>query len=153
MIIFRYLAREVLITMTAVSASLLFIFMSGRFVKYLAEAAAGEISGDILFSIMLFRMPAFLELILPLGFFLGILLGLRSTLCRKRNDCIICLWRKQKEIIGGVPDTGNAGDVDRERLQLVSHPPGLESILRNMGGPGKHWRAWNHGAGALSTAG
>lgn len=74
MIIFRYLSREVFITASAVSVALLAIFMSGRFVKYLAEAAAGEMSGEILFSLILFRMPGFLELILPLGLFLGILL-------------------------------------------------------------------------------
>ncbi len=60
--------------MLAVSSALLLIFMSGRFVKYLAQAASGEIDGSILFSIMFFRLPAFLELILPLGLFLGILL-------------------------------------------------------------------------------
>lgn len=60
--------------MLAVSSALLLIFMSGRFVKYLAQAASGEIAGGILFSIMFYRLPAFLELILPLGLFLGILL-------------------------------------------------------------------------------
>ncbi len=61
--------------MSAVSLSLLLIFMSGRFVKYLAQAASGDVAGNILFSIMFYRMPAFLELILPLGLFLGILLA------------------------------------------------------------------------------
>lgn len=62
------------VTALAVSIALLAIFMSGRFVRYLAEAAAGEMSGEILFSLMLYRIPGFLELILPLGLFLGILL-------------------------------------------------------------------------------
>ena len=39
MIVFRYLSREVLLTLSAVSAVLLVIIMSGRFVKYLAQAA------------------------------------------------------------------------------------------------------------------
>lgn len=75
MIIFRYLAREVLFTMVAVSGVLLLIIMSGRFVKYLAEAATGKLAADVLFSIMGYRIPGFLELILPLGLFLAILLG------------------------------------------------------------------------------
>ncbi len=75
MILFRYLAREVLTTMIAVSTVLLLIIMSGRFVKYLAEAATGAISANVLFLVMGLRMPGFLELILPLGFFLGVLLG------------------------------------------------------------------------------
>lgn len=75
MIIFRYLAREVMVSMTAVTLALLLIFMSTRFVKYLAEAAAGEIAGKILLPILFYRIPAFLELILPLGLFLGIMLS------------------------------------------------------------------------------
>ena len=49
--------------------------MSGRLVKYLADAAAGDLSPDVLLSIMFFRIPSFLELVLPLGFFIGILLA------------------------------------------------------------------------------
>lgn len=74
-IIFRYLSRQTLISMLAVSGVLLLVFMSGRFIKYLADAAAGQLSGDVLFLIMAYRFPGFLELILPLGFFIGILLA------------------------------------------------------------------------------
>jgi lipopolysaccharide export system permease protein len=75
MIILRYLTKEVLQTTFAVTGVLLVIIMSGRFVKYLAEAAAGEMEPSVLFSIMLYRLPGFLELILPLGFFISILLA------------------------------------------------------------------------------
>ncbi|MFC3609113.1 LPS export ABC transporter permease LptF [Stutzerimonas tarimensis] len=75
MIIFRYLSREVLVTLSAVSAVLLVIIMSGRFIKYLAQAAQGVLDPGVLFLIMGFRMPGFLQLILPLGLFLGILLA------------------------------------------------------------------------------
>ena len=64
----------VLLTLLAVCAVLLLISMSGRFVKYLADAAAGELSADVLFLLMGYRLPNFLELILPLSMFLGILL-------------------------------------------------------------------------------
>ncbi|MCP5160269.1 MAG: LPS export ABC transporter permease LptF [Hahellaceae bacterium] len=74
-IVFRYLARQVLISMTAVSGILLLVFMSGRFIKYLAQAAAGGISADVLFTLMGYRLPEFLQLILPLGLFIGILLA------------------------------------------------------------------------------
>jgi len=74
-IIFRYLAREVLLNMVAVSSVLLLIIMSGRFVKYLAQAASGELSPEVLLTIMGYRLPGFLELILPLGFFIAILLA------------------------------------------------------------------------------
>ncbi|MDF2642489.1 MAG: hypothetical protein K0R45_1761 [Pseudomonas sp.] len=75
LIVFRYLSREVLVTMSAVSAVLLVIIMSGRFIKYLAQAASGALDPGVLFMIMGFRLPGFLQLILPLGLFLGILLA------------------------------------------------------------------------------
>lgn len=75
MIVFRYLSREVLVTLSAVSAVLLVIIMSGRFIKYLAQAASGVLDPGVLFMIMGFRLPGFMQLILPLGLFLGILLA------------------------------------------------------------------------------
>jgi len=75
LIVFRYLSREVLLTLSAVSAVLLVIIMSGRFIKYLAQAASGLLDPGSLFLIMGFRLPGFLQLILPLGLFLGILLS------------------------------------------------------------------------------
>ncbi len=61
--------------MLAVSTILMLIFLSGRFVRYLSEAAAGRISADALFLLISYRFPGFLELILPLGLFIGILLA------------------------------------------------------------------------------
>lgn len=75
MILFRYLAREVFFSMFAVSTVLLLIIMSSRFVKYLSEAASGKLSPDVLFGVMGYRMPGFLELVLPLGLFIAILLA------------------------------------------------------------------------------
>ena len=75
MIVFRYLSREVMLTMSAVSAVLLVIIMSGRFIKYLSQAAQGLLDPGVLFQIMGYRLPGFLQLILPLGLFLGILLS------------------------------------------------------------------------------
>ena len=75
MIVFRYLSREVLLTFSAVSAVLLVIIMSGRFIKYLAQAAQGVLDPGVLLMVMGYRIPGFLQLILPLGLFLGILLA------------------------------------------------------------------------------
>jgi lipopolysaccharide export system permease protein len=73
--ILRYLTREVLTHMVAVSFVLLVIIISGRFVKYLAEAAVGDLAADILLPVMIYRLPGFLELIIPLGLFIGILMS------------------------------------------------------------------------------
>ncbi len=73
--ILRYLSRDVLLHMGAISFVLLVIMLSGRFVKYLAEAAVGDLSSEVLLPVMFYRLPGFLELILPLGLFIGILMS------------------------------------------------------------------------------
>ncbi|MGQ4879150.1 LPS export ABC transporter permease LptF [Billgrantia sp. LNSP4103-1] len=75
MIIFRYLTREILLTMAAVAGVLLLVIMGSRFIRYFTDAAEGDIPAAILGNLMLYHLPGFLELILPLAFFLGILLA------------------------------------------------------------------------------
>lgn len=70
-----YLANDVLGHTFAVSAVLLAIIITGRFVKYLAEAASGRLAAEILLPVMFYRLPGFLELLLPLGLFIGILMA------------------------------------------------------------------------------
>ena len=74
MIIYRYLTRQLFYSMVAVTSILLLIIISGRLIAYLSDAAAGELSVDVLLLGILFRVPSFLELILPLGFFMAVLL-------------------------------------------------------------------------------
>ncbi|MDD7804972.1 MAG: LPS export ABC transporter permease LptF [Endozoicomonas sp. (ex Botrylloides leachii)] len=74
-IIFKYLSKQVLQVLLAVSSVVLLILMSGRFVNYLTQAAEGQIKADFLFLIMAYRIPEFLVMILPLGLFLGIILS------------------------------------------------------------------------------
>lgn len=64
-----------LTTTAAVTLVLMLITMSNRFVNYLAEAAAGELDANILFALITYHIPGFLVLILPLAFFLAILLS------------------------------------------------------------------------------
>jgi lipopolysaccharide export system permease protein len=74
-LVFRYLTREVLTNMLAVTFVVLLIIMSGRFVRHLDQAATGDIAAEVVFQMILFRMPNFISLVLPLGFFFGILLA------------------------------------------------------------------------------
>ena len=57
------------------SAVLTLIVVSGRFIKYLSYAAAGDISPEFVFQSVAYRVPGMMILILPLGLFLGILLS------------------------------------------------------------------------------
>ena len=75
MIIFRYFCREILSATFAVCIVLLMVLVSGRFVKYLANAVSGNLEPGVIFAVIGYRIPGFLELTLPLAFFLAILLS------------------------------------------------------------------------------
>lgn len=75
MLIFRYLAREVFTTLIALTAILMLIFMSNQFILYLNRAAAGNIPGMIILKLMLLELPNLAGLLLPLGFYMALLLA------------------------------------------------------------------------------
>jgi len=100
LIVFRYLSRELLVTMSAVSAVLLVIIMSGRFIKYLAQAAQGLLDPGVLLLIMGFRLPGFLQLILPLGLFLGILLAYGRLYLESEMTVLSATGMSQRRLLG-----------------------------------------------------
>ncbi len=75
MIIFRYLAKEVFLTLIALTGILMLIFLSNQFVQYLNRAAAGSIPGMIIMKLMMLEMPNLMGLLLPLGLYMAILLA------------------------------------------------------------------------------
>ena len=76
MILFRYLCRQIFQTSAAVTLVLLCIVTSGRLAKYLSQSSAGDLSSEIVFWVIFYRIPDFLPLVIPLGFFIGVLLAL-----------------------------------------------------------------------------
>ena len=71
--IFNYLCKEVSLTMIAVSAILVFIFLCNMFVHYLDYVATGKYAAAVLFRLIFLQVPILFSLLLPLGLFLGIL--------------------------------------------------------------------------------
>ncbi len=74
MILLRYFSREIFTTTFAVAGIVLVISMGWRFSGYLDKAAAGALTQEVLFALMAYRLPGFLELIVPVSFFLAIML-------------------------------------------------------------------------------
>jgi hypothetical protein len=100
LILARYFAREILQTTLAVTLILLLIFLSGRFARYLADAATGKISADIILTLLLIsNAPNILERILPLGFISRHIAGVWPYVCGKRNHRIASGWRERATII------------------------------------------------------
>ncbi|MDP3561439.1 MAG: LPS export ABC transporter permease LptF [Legionellaceae bacterium] len=75
MLIFRYLAKEVFVTLVALTSILLLIFMSNQVVIYLNRAASGIIPGMLVMKLMMLELPNLLSLLLPLGFYFALLLA------------------------------------------------------------------------------
>jgi lipopolysaccharide export system permease protein len=75
LIVDRYIAKEVLQTLTGVMVVLLLVFMGRFFALYLAEASAGEITSDIVIDMLLLKTITSLSLLLPFGFYVAILLA------------------------------------------------------------------------------
>ncbi|WP_394391845.1 LPS export ABC transporter permease LptF [Shewanella woodyi] len=75
MIVFRYLIREVLKAQIAVLFVLLAIFISQHFVRVLANASDGEFPASLVMTLLGLNLPYLAVLVLPLSFFLGILMA------------------------------------------------------------------------------
>ncbi|MCC5014001.1 MULTISPECIES: LPS export ABC transporter permease LptF [unclassified Legionella] len=75
MLIFRYLAKEVFVTLASLTTILLLIFMSNQFVRYLNRAASGQIPGMIIMKLMMLELPNLMGLLLPLGFYVALLIA------------------------------------------------------------------------------
>lgn len=76
MLIYRYFNRELLQSLVTVTTIILIIFLGNQLVRYLNDAAAGEIALAVVGKIMLLEIPYLLSLLLPLTFFLALLLTL-----------------------------------------------------------------------------
>jgi lipopolysaccharide export system permease protein len=75
LIIFRYILKELALSFFAVLIVLLMIIIGGRLIKTLAWAAAGEMSFSMVLLALLYKLPSFLEIIIPMSFFIAILIG------------------------------------------------------------------------------
>lgn len=102
MILFRYLVKEVLVTTLAVAFTLLVIVISSRLVGYLALAADGSLAPGVLFGIILYRIPGFLQLILPLAFFVSVLLSLGRMYVDSEITVMSACGISQRRILGMV---------------------------------------------------
>jgi lipopolysaccharide export system permease protein len=75
LVINRYISKEILQTLVAVLAVLLLVFISRQLVLYLAEAASGKISNEIVFHLLTLRTVTSFSVILPFGLYLAVLLA------------------------------------------------------------------------------
>lgn len=128
MIIFRYLARDLLAVTGAVCAVLLLVVISSRFVKYLGDAAAGYLDANILFALIGYRIPGFLELILPLAFFLAILLAYGRLYVDSEMTVLYACGMSKKTLMGYTMAVAVAVAAVVGWLSLSVSPGGLAKV-------------------------
>lgn len=90
MILYRYLSRQILSVMAAVTVVLLIVGLINRFIQYLGQAVAGEMAADVLLLLVFYRLPDFLLVILPLALFLGILLVYGRMYAENEMTVLVC---------------------------------------------------------------
>ncbi|GAB2642240.1 LPS export ABC transporter permease LptF [Psychrobacter pocilloporae] len=74
MILRRYMTRQVASTTALVLGFLVVMMLGGRLIRYFGIAAEGRLDIGLLFTIIGYNLPYFLELILPLAFFIALML-------------------------------------------------------------------------------
>lgn len=74
MILRRYMIREVATTTALVLGFLVVMLLGGRLIRYFGMAAEGGLDVGVLFTLIGYNLPYFLELIFPLSFFIGLML-------------------------------------------------------------------------------
>lgn len=74
MILRRYMTNQVASTTALVLGFLIVMMLGGRLIRYFGIAAEGRLDISLLFSIIGYNLPYFLELILPLAFFIALML-------------------------------------------------------------------------------
>ena len=87
MILQRYLLKDIFSHTGAVGLVFLLVILASRSIQYLEQVSRGELSLELVFWVILFRLPEFLELIIPFSFFLSIVLVI-GRLCSD-NEMII----------------------------------------------------------------
>jgi len=73
-IIDRYLFKEIIYSLLAVLTVLLLIFVSKHFVRYMSDAAAGELPAYLIFQLLSLFTLSYLVMIVPFALFLSVII-------------------------------------------------------------------------------
>lgn len=144
MIIFRYLAKEVFVTLIALTAILMLIFLSNQFIQYLNRAASGSIPGVIIMKLMMLELPNLAGLLLPLGFFMAILLAYGRLYAENEMTVLrACGYGPQQllehsfimalvvSIIVGIIMIWGSPVIATERAKLL-HSSGVQTLIKTI---------------------
>lgn len=130
MIIFRYLSTQIFQVMAAVTIILLVVSFTSRFLQYLGDAVAGKLTTDILVLLMLSRLPEFLVVILPLAFFLGVLLAYGRMYADNEMTVLSACGFSRNRMLAVTMGSAAVVTALVAALSLHAAPTGLQSTER-----------------------
>ena len=100
MIITRYISRQILQATLAITLILLVVVAVGRLLNYLSKASKGEVDPNLLMLVLAYRLPDFLQLIMPLALLLGILLALGRLYADSEMTVLIAAGMRPLRLLG-----------------------------------------------------
>jgi lipopolysaccharide export system permease protein len=99
----RYLLKEVIQGWLGVTIVLWLVLFSNRLVRYLADAAQGDIPVDVIFKLLALKMVWYQALIIPFAFALGVMLALgrmyRDNEMVVMSACGVGPWRIYRPLL------------------------------------------------------
>ncbi|MDY6828921.1 MAG: LPS export ABC transporter permease LptF [Pseudomonadota bacterium] len=102
LVLLRYSLRQILAATAGISLVLMLVVLSSRFGRFLEDAAAGRLPADLVLTLLALRIPGMIELILPLGLFLGVLLTLGRMYANQEVTVLYACGVSPTRILGYV---------------------------------------------------
>jgi lipopolysaccharide export system permease protein len=100
----RYLLKEVIVGWLAVTIVLCLVLISNRLVRFLADAASGDIAASVIFRLLGLKMVSYIVHIVPFALALGVVLGLgrlyRDAEMTVMSACGVGTLRIYKPLLG-----------------------------------------------------
>ncbi len=132
MIIDRYIARELTFTLLAVFGILMVVLLSHQSVRYLADAAAGEIPGNMILMLIGLKAISFSGLVLPLALFLAVIASLGRLYRDSEMVVMAACGVGSLRVLGSVTRTAVIVGVVLALLSLYLDPWAAEQRSRVM---------------------
>jgi lipopolysaccharide export system permease protein len=98
----RYLVRQLAATTAATVVVLLLVSLGGVFADLIREIAAGRVPVPLLLSQLGLRLVAYAPLILPLGLFIGLLMGISRLYRDSEMAVLFSLGQGPRQLVGPV---------------------------------------------------
>ncbi len=100
MILYRYIARELLLGTVALGSILFLVIVGSRFARILERVASGRISLDLVGYLTLFYTPYALQIIIPLSFILALMLTFGRLYMQSEMAVIQASGVSQRQLLG-----------------------------------------------------